>query len=99
MRDREGRSSQLKIGLKYCGGCRAQYDRVKAVEEIKQRLGDAIEFVSPDGEDVDMVLVVTGCATACVDIEPFCNRTIRFVKSKEEADTFIDEVKKIQGGS
>jgi hypothetical protein len=71
---------------------------VKTVEEIKKRVGDTIEFVSPDGEDVDMVLVVTGCATACVDIEPFRNRPIRFIKSREEADTFIDEVKKRQGG-
>jgi hypothetical protein len=71
---------------------------VKTVEEIKKRVGDTIEFVSPDGEDVDMVLVVTGCKTACVDIEPFGNRPIRFIKSREEAETFIDEVKKRQGG-
>jgi len=55
--------------------------------------------VSPDDSDTDIVLVITGCETACVDIEPFGNRTIRFIKSREEADTFIDEVKKIQGGS
>jgi len=97
VRDREGRSPQLRVGLKYYGGCRAQYDRVKAVENIKKRVGDTIEFVSPDDGDVDMVLVVVGCKTACVDIEPFRNHPIRFIKSKEEADTFIDEVKKRQG--
>lgn len=99
MRDREGRSSQLRVGLKYCGGCRAQYDRVKTVEEIKKRLGDTIEFVSPDTPDADMILVVTGCKTACVDIEPFGNLPIHFVRSKEEADTFIEEMKQRQGGS
>jgi hypothetical protein len=71
---------------------------VKTVEEIKKRMGDAIRFVSPDDEEADMVLVVTGCKTACADIEPFGNRPIRFVKSREEADTFIDELRKRQGG-
>lgn len=98
MRNREGRPSQLKIGLKYCGGCRAQYDRVKTVEEIKKRTGDAIEFVSHDDEEVDMVLVVTGCKTACADIKSFGNRPIRFIKSSDDADTFIDEVRKRKGG-
>ena len=58
-----------------------------------------IEFVSPDDGDADMVLVVAGCKTACVDIEPFSNRPIHFITSREEADTFIEEVKKKQGGS
>jgi tRNA G26 N,N-dimethylase Trm1 len=62
-------------------------------------VGDTIEFVSPDDGDADMVLVVAGCSTACVDIEPFGSLPIRFIKSREEADTFIEEVKKRQGGS
>jgi hypothetical protein len=84
--------------LKYCGGCRAQYNRLKTVEEIKKRVGDALTFVSPDDEDVDMILVVTGCKTACVDISPFDDYCVRFVKNKEDAEQFISEVKKRQGG-
>ncbi|MEA3470882.1 MAG: hypothetical protein U9R24_04120 [Thermodesulfobacteriota bacterium] len=70
---------------------------MKTVEEIKERVGDAIRFVSPDNGNADMVLVVTGCKTACVNIEPFGNRPIIFVRSREEADKFIDEVRKRQG--
>jgi len=61
-------------------------------------MGDAIRFVSPDDEEADIVLVVTGCKTACADIEPFGNRPILFVKSREEADIFIGEVIRKQGG-
>jgi hypothetical protein len=72
---------------------------VEAVRSIKKRLGDAIQFVSPDDEEADLLLVVTGCKTACVDIEPFGNRAILFVNSREGVDTFIDEVRRRQGGS
>jgi hypothetical protein len=68
---------------------------VKTVEEIKKRMGDAIRFVSPDDAEADMVLVVTGCQTACADIKPSVTRPIFFVTSRDDVDTFIDEVKKI----
>ncbi|MCX5851591.1 MAG: hypothetical protein NT072_06000 [Deltaproteobacteria bacterium] len=91
MRNRKGRSPELKVGLKYCGGCRAGYHRVAAVERIRERLGDKIEFVSSDCVDCDFVLVVTGCATACVDTASFKGRPIRYIKSEDDVERFITE--------
>jgi len=87
------RSPQLKIGVKYCGGCRAQYNRVKAVERIKRCLGDLIAVVTPDEEDIDLVLVVVGCETACVDMSSFHGRHIRLIASAADADAFIEEIR------
>ena len=54
MRDRQGK---IKVGLKYCGGCRAQYDRVGLVTTLRERLADDVEFVAADSEDAEMILI------------------------------------------
>jgi len=55
----------LKVGLKYCGGCRAQYDRERLVEYIRERLGGTVQFVSYENSEAQAFLIVTGCLTAC----------------------------------
>ena len=84
---------KIKIGLKYCGGCNPDYDMVKAVEYIKEQLGDAIDLVSAQTEDTDMVLVVEGCEVCCVDLAPFSSRPVSIVKSEEDAQAFVGEIK------
>ncbi|RLB00978.1 MAG: hypothetical protein DRG37_01085 [Deltaproteobacteria bacterium] len=84
---------KVKVGLKYCGGCNPDYDRVKAVEYIKEQLGDAIELVPAQTEDTDMVLVVEGCEVCCVDLAPFSSRPVIIVKSEEDAQSFVREIK------
>jgi hypothetical protein len=83
----------LKVGLKYCGGCRAQYDRVGVVDAIRNRLGKEIEFVAADDEEAAMILVIAGCSTACVEIETGIGRPVRYVKSPEDAEQWIQEIK------
>jgi hypothetical protein len=61
-------------------------------------VGDTIEIVSPDDAEADLLLVVTGCRTACADVSSFGDRSILFIKSKEDAEKFIRNVKKRQGG-
>ena len=79
------------MGLKYCGGCRERYDRVGAVARIRERLGKKIEFLLPDAGNLDLILVVTGCATACADVAPLAGRPVRYIKSEEDAERFISE--------
>jgi hypothetical protein len=57
-------SGKLRIGVKYCGGCNPQYDRVELVETIRASLQGNAEFVSPESRRVDLILAVQGCATA-----------------------------------
>lgn len=48
----------MKIGIKYCGGCNAGYDRPALVEEIKSKYPE-YDFV--DGEGEEITLLVKGC--------------------------------------
>jgi hypothetical protein len=82
-----------KIGLKYCGGCSPRYDRVKQVERMKEELGGTIEFVPPECEDAECILVISGCKTACADITTFSNRSVRFITSEEDVTVWIEEMK------
>ncbi len=81
-----------KIGLKYCGGCTPQYDRVQAVVSIKRRLAGRIEFVSYEDRDVEGVLVVVGCPTACVDIKPFEGFPVWVITSERDIGSFVEKI-------
>lgn len=89
MRDRQGK---IRVGLKYCGGCRAGYDRVEMVGTIRGRLADKVEFVSADSEDAEMVLIVSGCSSACTQLENIQDRPVRYVTSPEDAERWVSEI-------
>lgn len=80
----------LIIGLKYCGGCKPNYDRVAMVEHIRQRIAPMARLVPPDSEPLDLVLAVQGCPTACADVAPFGNIPIFTMTAPEDVDRFID---------
>jgi len=63
------RGEKIKIGIKYCGGCRAGYDRVALVEELRDRLAEKMEFVPADSGEAEKILLVCGCPTACAKVE------------------------------
>lgn len=83
----------MKIGVKFCGGCHIAYDRMEAYRRIKDELQDYVQFVSYDDTEADLVLVVMGCSSACVDIEIFDQHKVRVIKSLDEAEAFIREVR------
>ena len=82
----------LKVGIKYCGGCNPYYDRVALVRQLEKRLAGKVEFVSADNDDVDLVLAVEGCNTACADLSPFDGNKIRVITQVKDAESFIQEV-------
>ncbi|MGB5749540.1 MAG: hypothetical protein WBM69_21360 [Desulfobacterales bacterium] len=82
----------LKVGVKYCGGCNPYYDRVALVKWIESRLQGKAKFVSPENVDVDLVLVVEGCRTACADLSAFDGKKIRIITQSADADVFIREI-------
>ena len=82
----------LKVGVKYCGGCNPYYDRVALVEQIKSSLKGKAEFVSPSNDDVDLVIAVEGCQTACADIKSLQGKTVHIITRKEDADRFLEKL-------
>jgi len=84
---------KLRVGIKYCGGCNPEYDRVAIVNHIMQSLQDKIEIVRPESEDVDLILSVNGCSTACADLNPFLGCEIYALICREDADKFVQDIK------
>jgi hypothetical protein len=79
----------LKVAIKYCGGCNPDYDRVDIVKRIKQNLNEKVEFVSPDDENIDLVLAVEGCKTACADLSAVKATQIRIISKIDDAVDFL----------
>jgi len=82
------------VGIKYCGGCNPEYDRVAIVDHIKQSLKDKIEIVRPESEDVDLILSVNGCSTACADLKIFEGMEIHTITSLKDSNKFIKVIRR-----
>lgn len=60
--------SVLPVGVKYCGGCNAGYDRVAALDDIRRRCPDIpFEYAKKDTR-YSFLLVLCGCRSACADV-------------------------------
>lgn len=59
------------IGIRYCGGCRSQYDRVACAEEIKSALEARHVLMEPvdNFSDTPAGLLVCGCPVQCAGRE------------------------------
>jgi hypothetical protein len=88
----------VKVGLKYCGGCNPEYDRVALVRHIEESLQGKVAFVKPEGEGVGLILAVEGCRTACADLSAFQGKEIRVITTIDGAGRFIKEIR-TQAGS
>ena len=82
----------LRVGVKYCGGCNPEYDRVALVEQIKERLEGKVSFVPPESEGVDIILAVHGCRTACADLSGFRRIETLTISGNEEREEFVREI-------
>ena len=82
----------LKVRIKYCGGCNPYYDRVALVKRLESRLQGKVEFVSPDNDNVDLVLAVEGCQTVCADLDSFHGKTIHIISRIEDAGKFLQRI-------
>ena len=82
----------LEIGVKYCGGCNPEYDRVALVEEMQKHLKGKVSFGFSGIYDVDLILVVHGCDTRCADLSPFQKMEIFEISSVKERERFIREM-------
>jgi hypothetical protein len=82
----------VKIGLKYCGGCRAAYDRVALAASLKERLTSRIEFVGAKNTEAEMFLIVTGCKTACAKVDDHGRHTVCTITGPEDAERWIEEI-------
>jgi hypothetical protein len=83
----------MRVGLKYCGGCNPEYDRVALVQHIEESLQGRVKFVSPESEGIELLLAVEGCSTACADLSAFQGMEIQVITTIEAGERFIQEIR------
>jgi 4-hydroxybutyrate CoA-transferase len=59
-----GESGELKIAVKYCGGCNPRFDRKALVAELLAEFPQLVA-VKADDPGADLGLVVGGCTRGC----------------------------------
>ena len=80
------------VGLKYCGGCTPRYDRVEFVHRLQEKISGHVRLVHYDDSRAGHILVVTGCESACVDTEPFRDKTVHLVFREEDLGRIAEEL-------
>lgn len=61
-------SREVKMGLRYCGGCNPRYDRVALVRQLQQSLPH-VRFEPADADAPHAAaLLVCGCSARCVNV-------------------------------
>ncbi len=85
-------SKKKKIWLKFCGGCNPGYDRVALVEEIAQNCMDRIQLVNTWDDDMQGVLLIAGCPTACVNREQLPDLPIRQICDNKNVRHICQEI-------
>jgi hypothetical protein len=89
-------TAAVAVGLKYCGGCKPDYDRVALVEEIQRRLGDRVAWVRADDPVSELILAVHGCLTACADLAPLGSKPVFAITGPGQAEAFIHYVETLK---
>ncbi|MEG0774886.1 hypothetical protein [Clostridium sp.] len=58
----------MNFGIKYCGGCNPQYDRVEIATKIKSYTNNEhiVEIVK-EGNVYDILIILCGCHCACAN--------------------------------
>lgn len=59
----------MKIGIKYCGGCNPRFNRKETINKLDAYFEDIIFKPINESSWYDIVIVVCGCLTACVNKE------------------------------
>lgn len=82
----------MKIGVKYCGGCNPQFQRSNAFKIIENSLKNAVfQYYSPK-DSYDIILVIFGCASQCIDLTAYPIFTVS-MKELSETSAVIEKIK------
>jgi hypothetical protein len=58
----------IKLQIQYCGGCNPEIDRGSLVTQLKQLIeSDGIKPIFCKDEQADWLILVNGCARACLE--------------------------------
>lgn len=83
----------IKVGVKYCGGCNPNYDRKEIANIIEKQAGINITGYKED-EIPDVALVICGCSSDCVNIDKIKSKYETILINRPEQ---LEEVVKLIG--
>jgi hypothetical protein len=87
----------MKFGIKYCGGCNPQYDRVLIASRFKERIGyeHSVEPVK-EGDIYDIAIILCGCTCACANTEAIkvINKKL-YMTSENDYEKLLIDIEKI----
>ena len=81
---KKGEGIKKKVGIKYCGGCNPTYERLEIIQAVQLSLGDRFLFVRSDQQNLDGMLLISGCIRSCAIKNLNHSETTYFSISTEE---------------
>ena len=87
----------MEIGVKYCGGCNSKYDRTAFLEKIKSGCSKDIIFKNAnDKTEVDFIIVLCGCNTACADYQRLKSKNgLVLVSNENDINSIIKKINEL----
>lgn len=69
-----------QIGVKFCGGCNTQINRLAVIKELRGILPECYQLVTNSQQDAwEFALLICGCPTACADRPEIRKRAHRWI--------------------
>jgi len=85
----------MKVGLKYCGGCNPNFDRLSIAKSLLENISE-VSFISAFGiNDYSTLIVINGCKRACVNLELYGGKNIIHINAEDDLLKAIGKLKKI----
>jgi hypothetical protein len=85
------------IGVRYCGGCNPQIDRLRVVGDLREaleKMGLEVDLTMDKESPVDILLLINGCMHACLEGEYLGsdpNQRLISVRGEMVDDQYIKE--------
>lgn len=83
----------MNIGIKYCGGCNSNFDRIEIVNKIKKLFKEEKFEYAKEDTLYDIVLIINGCSRTCADHSALKGDLKVFINSDSDFQEAVDLIK------
>ncbi len=84
------------IGIKYCGGCNPKYNRIDLVKNLMNEYNDAIFETARDNVFYDLVIVICGCSSSCVNHEKLIGKRKKIITDEKDFNEIKDIINNLE---
>ena len=80
------------IGIKYCGGCNSEFDRVKALKRYSEKFDINYEYANLNSY-YDTLLVICGCYSMCADMDGYMYNKLIMIYNEKQLAEILEKLK------